>query len=243
VLFRSPFSFHEDTAGNGFYVFFIMISLILYLLGRSKEWDISLYIISLFVAFLFFCTYLKWQPWNSRLQLPLFVLYAPIIGLMLSRTRYRKLSNTSVVLLIIMAIPWIFLNSSRPIVGNHSILKTSRIEQYFFNQPSLARPYFESTHILADMRCSDVGLVAGPDDWEYPFWVLLQENTNKIVYIENVNVTNISQQKYDGNNNTSNLCAIIVMNADPPVIKIGENSYARNWSSDSVSLYIRTDSH
>lgn len=32
----------------------------------------------------------------------------------------------------------------------------------------------------------------GKDPWEYPLWVLLQQNNQKIVKIQHINVTNIS---------------------------------------------------
>ena len=240
--FYIPFSAHEDTAGNLVHLILITIAIILYVFQRPREREAGLYIFSLTLAFLLFSVYLKWQPWNSRLHLPLFILCAPFIGLIISRTRDNKIANLCMALLIVVALPWVFLNSSRPILGKNSIFTTSRIEQYFINRPSLLSPYLESAQILSDLHCSDIGLVIGIKDWEYPLWILLRENTGEIVRIEHVNVTNISQWLYSGNyHDKFNKCAIFTLNPDPTdTVSIGGMVYSREWSSDSVNLYSRT---
>jgi len=240
--FYIPFSAHEDTAGNLVHLILITIAIILYVFQRPREREAGLYIFSLTLAFLLFSVYLKWQPWNSRLHLPLFILCAPFIGLIISRTRDNKIANLCMALLIVVALPWVFLNSSRPILGKNSIFTTSRIEQYFINRPSLLSPYLESAQILSDLHCSDIGLVIGIKDWEYPLWILLRENTGEIVRIEHVNVTNISQWLYSGNyHDKFNKCAIFTLNPDPTdTVLIGGMVYSREWSSDSVNLYSRT---
>ena len=243
--FHIPLLFpHENSAGNPIHLFLISASLLLYIFMRPKERNAGPYIFSLLFAFLGFCIYLKWQPWHSRLHLPLFVLCAPFLGLLFSRPRYGWIVNLSMALLIVMALPWVFYNSSRPIWGKNSIFTTSRIKQYFRDRPSLADPYIESAQLLSNSHCSDIGLVLGQDDLEYPLWVLLREKASEIVRLEHVGVSNISQRKYDGNYpSKSSVCAIFAVNADPPgALSIGDIVYLRKWSSDSVSLYIRTSS-
>jgi hypothetical protein len=234
-----PLSFDETTAGNPIHLFLITAALLLYAFQRTREQDVVLYTLSLLLAFLLFCVYLKWQPYHSRLHLPLFVLFAPFVGLMISRIRNDRIANLIVALLILTALPWVFLNTAKPIFGKNSIFTTSRIEQYFTKRPSLAGPYIESAKILSDLNCSNIGLVIGDKDWEYPLWVLMREKTDGMVRLEHVNVTNTSQQKNEDNQNGAfNPCAIFTVNADPPeAVSIGDAVYLRAWSSDPVGVY------
>jgi hypothetical protein len=235
----SRLSFHEDTAGNPIHLFLIAASLLLFIFQRPKEYEGVVYIISLLLAFLLFCAFLKWQPWHSRLHLPLFVLAAPFLGLVLSRTWNTKIINSLMVLLMVTTLPWVLLNWSRPILGKNSIFTTSRIEQYFKNRPTLADPYIKSAHILADMHCSDVGLLLGGDDWEYPLWMLLREKATSSIYVEHINVSNVSHQKHNVNHlDETDACAIFAVSADlPDTISVGNSVYSQRWSSDSVGVY------
>ena len=142
-------------------------------------------------------------------------------------------------LLLGTSLPWVFYNTTRPILGKDNIFTTSRMEQYFTSRPSLADSYKEAVQIISELHCSDIGLIIGGDDWEYPLWVLLREKTNEIIRLEHVNVTNISQQKYDKNHiDTLSPCAIFAINADPlRQVSIGDVNYLRKWSYDSVSVY------
>ena len=240
--FDIPFSSHEDTAGNLVHLFLITSAFILYVFQRPRDLKAGIYIFSILLAFLLFSVYLKWQPWNSRLHLPLFILCAPFIGLIISRTRDTKIAIICMALLIVLALPWVFLNSSRPILGKNSIFTKSRTEQYFVNRPLLFAPYFESAQILSDLHCSDIGLVVGIKDYEYPLWILLRENTSEIFRIEHVNVTNISQWLYSRNYlDKLNKCALFTLNSYPTkTISIGDIVYSRMWSSAPVNLYRRT---
>ncbi len=156
-----PLSFHEDTAGNPIHLLFIIASLFLYVIQRPRERDAGFYAFSLLLAFLLFCFYLKWQPWHSRIHLPLFVLYAPFLGLMISCIRGYKTASMFVVLLVALSFPWLLYNSSKPFLGKNNIFTTNRIDQYFINRPTLAGPYLESVQVFLRMQCSDIGLVIG----------------------------------------------------------------------------------
>jgi hypothetical protein len=244
-------STHEDIAGNPIHLLLIAASLLLYIRWRSRSRDAGVYAVSLLSALLLFCAYLKWQPWHSRLHLPFFVLFAPFIGLMIARIRVARIADVSVALLLVLALPWVFFNTARPLLPRslfpnpagampQSIFGTSRINNLFRNQPSWAAPYMQSAQVLSGLRCSDVGLVLGADDWEYPLWVLSRETVGR-ARIEHVNVTNVSQRT-DAENHSSrpDPCAVVAVRVDPPsAVSVGHSSYARAWSSGLVTVYGR----
>ncbi len=231
---------HEDLAGNLLHLVLIALSIPFLLFQQRKNRDAGLYLVCLLCALVLFCLYLKWQPFHSRLHLPLFVLGSPAIGLWLSRVRARRVANLAVAILIVGATPWVVYNSSRPLVGEKSIPSRDRIEQYFTNRPSLYEPYVRSAQFLQHSQCQDIGLILGADDWEYPFWVLLGENDKK-VRLEHVNVANISRVKYDEYPYSSfTPCAVVVVSPDPPNdVHIGDVTYAREWSSIPVGVFMR----
>lgn len=236
-----PLSLHEDTAGNPLHLILILVSIPILILQHRKKKDTIYYFVCLVVAFILFCLYLKWQPWNSRLHLPLFILWSSLIGLLLSQIRIHWIADLCIVVLLIGALPYLLDNNSRPIIGQESIMVTSRTKLYFNNRPSLAEPYIGSVKFLSNTQCSDIGLVLGGDDWEYPFWVLLGEDGKRTVRLEHVNVTNISQvisSEYPFNNFTP--CAVIVVINNPAnEVRIGDVTYFRKWSSNPVSVFMQ----
>ena len=224
--------FHEDSASNTLHLLLIIGTIIVFLKEgflRRKN-NLSIYLISVITAFLLFCLILKWQPWHSRLHLPLFVLFSPFVGTVLAKiSHYYKIVNLLAFILIFSSLFWVLGNKSRPLVAQmneklftpssyENIFNTSRIEQYFINNREIKKPYIEVTSILNSQTCSNIGLALGIDDWEYPLWVLLQ-NSKKPYRIEQVDVKNLSAKKsqvYPHNNFVP--CAI--MSVEQTKVKI-----------------------
>jgi 4-amino-4-deoxy-L-arabinose transferase-like glycosyltransferase len=231
---------HEDLAGNPLHLVLIVVCLPFLLLRRNNP-DARYYSICLLAAFLLFSVYLKWQPWHSRLQLPLFVLWSPVVGLMVAETRYRRLANVIVVTLIVAAVPWLVYNSSRPLIGERSIITTRRDQQYFANRPSLFQAYDRSAQFLSSADCSDIGLVSGGDDWEYPFWVLLGEHERHQFRLEHVNVRNTSRiESSKPPFKTFVPCAVIVVGGDRSnELRVGNASYLLGSFTDPVGVFVR----
>lgn len=165
--------YHEDLAGNGLHLLLILTVLaILVVSGRARRAGSLSYAAMLIVAFLFFCIVLRWQPWHSRLQLPLFVLASPLVALTV--TGWRRFGVCTGVALCLAAWPWILFNESRPLLGDTSILGTARERQYFRNRDVLRDPYTRAANFIGQRGCGEVGVVLGADDWEYPLWILLR---------------------------------------------------------------------
>ncbi len=163
-------SFHEDYAGNPLHLLVIIAVLMLCIAAARLRSDRLLvtYVVTLIGVFFVFALYLKWQPWSSRLELVLFVLFAPACGVVLTRVSPRIGLNVLAIVLTLAAIPWVVKNQSRPLTGPNSILTTPRTAQYFANRHALEAPYVGAARYLQGSQCTTVGLEDNIDDWEYP---------------------------------------------------------------------------
>ena len=109
---------HEVNAGNPVHLFVVLASIVIYLLGKHyrSQQTRGTYVIACAAAFLLFCSALKWQPWNSRLHLPLFVLSSAFIATVLDVSERRKLATSLGTILLVAALPWVLYNYSRPVI-------------------------------------------------------------------------------------------------------------------------------
>lgn len=232
-------SFNEDSAGNFLHLLLIMIVIPFFAFQRDKENDVQLYISALIVGFYIFCSLLRWQPWNSRLHLPAFVLFSPCIGIWMSRIKGKWISTALLAIMILAATPWLLLNSSKPILGDNNIFLETRTDQYFRQQPGVEETYSHATKDLMAHHCTNIGLILGVDDWEYPLWALLHAETPERIYFQHVNLTNISKDlPVEWELNPEPLCAIFTKNSSPEeVIAINNSQYYLDWSSASYHLY------
>ena len=82
-----PFTRHEATAGNPLHAVLILLvcGILLWRWKAIETRQALLLAIGLAAAFLLFCAVFKWQPWHTRLHLPLFALWAAVIGTVLAR--------------------------------------------------------------------------------------------------------------------------------------------------------------
>ncbi|HEY7141253.1 MAG TPA: hypothetical protein VIE44_14205 [Methylomirabilota bacterium] len=137
-----------------------------------------------------FLVALKWQPWNSRLRTPLFVVACPLIGVALEGR--RRLAAAWATAFCLLALPSLLFTWPRALVGEGSVLTMPHVAQRFRNQPQLQPVYEAAADLVRDMRCERVGMVLGWDGPEYPFWPLLRVRLGRDVRVEHVLVENAS---------------------------------------------------
>jgi len=228
---------HEDETGNPIHLILIMVSLIFCLISRElRHFKKSIsYVTCVIVAFLGFAFYLKWQPWHSRLHLPLFVLFSPFVAIVLSKVFNYKVISLISIFLVMLSFPWVFYHGPRPFIGhikNPSIFSTTRIDLYFKNRQDLREPYIQAANFVKSWKCSNIGLFLA--DWEYPFWVLLK---SAVVRIEHFGVKNISSAvKYNTPFNDFIPYVIISLNHRENKFFTG---YKEAWMLGPVSIFIK----
>jgi len=234
---------HENHAGNLIHSLLVILSVAIFLIFRQQRKDLNLlgYGVVVATAFLLFCIIFVWQPWHSRLHLPLFVLWAPFVGIVLSRIPKHIIANAIVLFTILASFPYVLCNKSRPVILKKNIFNTSRIDQYFINWPDFEGPYTGAVDFVNSKGCSEVGLISGWDDWEYPFWALFQQAGKRGARIEHIDVNNPSSVKSEINTfKQFDPCAIIVVGPlRGEEIDYHGNVYSKDWEEKPISVYVR----
>lgn len=172
----------EETSGNPLHAAMIVLSITavvgMVLLGKEDP-DILVYVGAIFFSMILFSYFLKWQPSGGRLQLPFFILFAPLLAVLLDWARKTGLETILAVLLLLYAMPWLFQTAERPIIPADdrtyatSVFNENWQRLYFATNPEDYKPYWVVTNELRARGVSRIGLNLSPTSEEYPFWVLM----------------------------------------------------------------------
>jgi hypothetical protein len=185
--FQAKRVFHEDYTGNPLHLvlFLAFLPIVLVEVFRTSSGfrEARRRVIarragplmgSVVVGFVALSGYLKWQPWGSRMDLPLFVLACIPLGCVVAGLR-RTVRGILLTGFLSYALTAVFLNASRPVSPPLSTLPFDRRAAYFANRRDLLKPYMEISRTIKAVGCHEVGYRIGSDPFEYPFWVLLAE--------------------------------------------------------------------
>ena len=187
---------HEDLAANPLHLALVAASVLGLVLARGRLRSrvllkYSAVILSLYVML---ALVVKFDPWGIRYQLPYWVLWAPVFGVVLSKLGSRQVSNVAIIILLLAALPWTLFNRTRPIIAMRdrdeperltipciwqfgctigSVLVEPPTTTMFANAMSLRDSYLELANGLETSGCDEVGLRIDSHDGEYLFWWLL----------------------------------------------------------------------
>ncbi|WP_420263695.1 ArnT family glycosyltransferase [Candidatus Magnetominusculus dajiuhuensis] len=242
--FDIQFTFNEDSAGNFIHFWLIIICAAVFFIRRRyrNAPGMAIYAVSLVAGFVLMCLFIKWQPWNSRYHLALFVLWTPFIATFLnSNINSKAIINAAIAVVLLSGLPWVFLNERRPLIGKDNIFATDRASQYFISRPDIKASYTGAASIIQSKGCTNIGLSLPNDDtWEYPLWILLNRPTAK-ARIEHVNVRNASARystQYPFNNFVP--CAVISLRPEERAGFVLKNfEYVKEWESGPVMVLFK----
>ena len=241
--------FSESIDGNFLHFLLgIACSVLLVISRRSRNRRLAMgYVLALILSLSLFSALLKWQPWHSRLHLPLFVLGSAFVAAVLdiSSRKGKRLIIVAVVLFA-AASPYVLANEARSYVGKFSILKIPRMAQYFRRRFELRRPYVGTVRFLKRARCKRIGLLIGSNSWEYPLWALLRHKDDAEYRIEHVEVLNASKDlAYPAAESAQGGRpfvpeAIIVIRRDRKerTLAFGGRTYVLAFRSDPVDVFL-----
>ena len=186
---------HEANANNRWHLLLLALAAALAAFRRDRRWLV--YSAALAAAFLLFCFYLKWQPFLSRLELPLFVLGAPLGAWLLDAVRPRCVTILVCLFLVSAARLPATENWTRPLRGPQSLFRTARDANYFadMGQWNNRASYLESVELAARGGCGLIGIDISENQLEYPFQVLLRERRPEVRFVH-TGVENASARYY-----------------------------------------------
>ncbi|PYM54508.1 MAG: hypothetical protein DMD79_24480 [Candidatus Rokuibacteriota bacterium] len=191
VILAHPWN-SEDVAASPIHALLIVATMITVLVSRaSRRPSLVGYVAALTVAFGLVCFYVAWTPWNTRLLLPLVVLWSAAIGTVMERNWSRGVTATVTVALLVLSSAWVMNSACHPLLGRPNVWQLSRGDQYFSRVRLLRQPFLGVVALARQRQCERIGLVLGWDDVEYPLWALLGEGGSR-PRIEHVNVDNPS---------------------------------------------------
>jgi 4-amino-4-deoxy-L-arabinose transferase-like glycosyltransferase len=176
---------HEDTAPNTLHFVLILLSfpVMMWIWYKDGQRLPGIYTLVIATTFLLIPLIIGHGAsiWGMRYQLPFFVLWAPVFGVVASRLRPPGISVFLGGLLLVGAIPWLLFNNTRPLIGRvpwptrvGSIINTPTAEIMFAINPALMPSYIEATDVIQASSCKRIGLRIDSDDLEYLFWWLLE---------------------------------------------------------------------
>lgn len=259
--------FHEDVAGNPLHIFAIMISLLFIFLCNppvntdfapaDNELDqlmlLKFHGLFLLAGGLIFSSAILWQPWLTRLNLPLLILSAPLVGFTFSYF-HRYVLIAIVGFALVQALPVVFINTRKPILGKEilraylpafvpysmqfkSVIELSRLEN-FLNRSQLPNCQQITTYLRARGH-SQIGLAVNGNWPEYYLWALMRE-PGKLLRIEHVQLENPSMPAFFHSGPFHPTC-IISLKDQKETMQFGPHIFAKNRLDFSpMYIYERT---
>jgi len=175
-------SFNEIRTTNPLHMLLILLAVLMMLIKFRRVGKSPLiYTVVIFSGLMVYAYLFKWQIFGSRLHLSFFILFAPLVGFILSTViRRAAIPQTMSVILILLSIPWLFKIENRPLITNpvdipfagKSLLTTHRKDWYFVTAGDQTGLKTIATSI-EEANCHQVGLVISGSSPEYLYWVAL----------------------------------------------------------------------
>lgn len=167
----------EDRAGDPYHAILSLAAFGVLLVWRTRLPRVAwVYGLAVATTFLLFSFLFRWQVFGSRYHLPFFILFMPLIGLVVSTLLPLVFSRAIGFILLVLCWPWLVGIQQRPLLpdpatGSGSILVESRSRLWAGD--SAYDSYTSLARSLDEVGCSRVGIMLSGTATEYLLWVFL----------------------------------------------------------------------
>jgi Dolichyl-phosphate-mannose-protein mannosyltransferase len=195
---------NEEMAGSPIHLILIVLAIIsvivLSLVGKLNDRQLVWYSLAAFFSFIFYVLIAHYDQTGVRYQLPLFVIWSPVLGLLLCRLSEKWFAPLAIFIFFVISLPYTFFNTTRPLIAarndrepfaihplpamgttkSSSIFFADARQLLFINISDMADPLTQSAHDVREIGCTQVGLRIDSHDPEYPFWWSLHAPQSKV---------------------------------------------------------------
>lgn len=187
---------NEEHSSNPVHLILIGLALLVLISYPSlrKQRHLGIYALVLAAGFFLFSSLFTWSPWRTRLHLPIFVLFSPLIARVFVKSFHPVITGCVAIILLLSIQPWLFQSHFKPILGESSVFSKPRLEQYFLSQRHFQSPYQAAITELKHLNCNRLGIGSQRLWFEYPLWILLKQQGFEVSEIYHVAVENSSNQ-------------------------------------------------
>lgn len=246
-------SFDEDFASDPLQAVLVVVAVaVAFGLGLRRAPPIlPLYALTLVLGFVVFAAVEKWQPWHTRIELPLMVAATPLVGAIVSRMAAPPVAVVIGAVLVATSVPWVLDNQIRPLIDlglptssallvrnlgpGRTVFNTSRNDMMFVEQKQLKAPYVSAVQLAVKNGCGEIGFWGGFDDWEYPLWALANQSGSRI-RVDDVFVTNESSRATQFGSKPCLVVAVVPQRTD--TIAVGGVPFTRIADVNGVATYM-----
>lgn len=186
----------HDTAVNPVIVILLIICIFWFLLHKQKKSESRDYLgfcITSILSFIIFCSVLRWEPFVTRYMLSYLALLCPVVAILLQKltdgqTQFGLRSSVLGIIWFVCIVDFIGL----AYYHRNMYVRYGADERpygYFANRTNEYQPYTELCDAIIEGNYKNIGIYLGSNDYEYPFWTMLQ---GEILQMKHVNVDNTS---------------------------------------------------
>ncbi|MBV8438144.1 MAG: glycosyltransferase family 39 protein [Silvibacterium sp.] len=160
--------------------FLLLIAAGVLCVWKRRSFDKSVFLLGIGIvgSFVLFATLLRWQPYDGRYQLPVFVVGAAFTATVLARVLPVWTTQAAAALPLLIALPVSVRNGIRPLVDRTaSIVTTPREQIYFYDfHRQYTDSFIQAAKAARQNDCRSIGIDANLLHYEYPMMALVNED-------------------------------------------------------------------